>query len=185
MSGIIPHGFFYGIIMNIVLTGYRCCGKSSVGEYIAEKTGRKFIDTDDLIEKRAGEKIEKIILNHGWDFFRDLEKDVVREISSLDGLVIATGGGVVTNEENILNLKRNGYIVWLKCDVDVIRSRMNKDEANGDTRPSLTGSRAADEIQTVLNIREPLYAKASNMSVDASLLSIEEAADIIIRGVRS
>jgi shikimate kinase len=168
--------------MNIVLIGYRCCGKSSVGRYIAERTGREYVDTDELIEKKAGSTIEEIISDSGWNYFREIEKGVVKEISAGDNLVIATGGGIVMNKENIFNLKRNGFVVWLKGDVEVIRARMNRDEENGDIRPSLTGENAVDEIKDVLDIRGPLYKKAGDMTVDTSHISIPEVAELIING---
>lgn len=170
--------------MNIVLTGYRCCGKSSVGRYIAQKTGRKFIDTDDLIEKKAGIKIEEIIANYGWEYFRKLEKDAVREISNEDNIIIATGGGVVTNDENVFNLRKNGFVVWLDGDADIIRDRMSMDEEKkSNVRPSLTGENPADEIAAVMAAREPLYEQASDMKIDTSRLSIAEAAEQIIEEI--
>lgn len=169
--------------MNIVLIGYRCCGKSSVGRYIADKTGREFIDTDGLIEKKAGSTIEEIISDRGWEYFRELEKGIVKEISAADNLVIATGGGIVMDEENNLNLKRNGFVVWLKGDVEVISARMNSDEDNGDIRPSLTGKNPVDEIKDVMDIREPFYRKAGDMAVDTSHLSIPEVAELIMKEI--
>ena len=97
--------------MNIVLIGYRCCGKTSAGKYIAEKLNRKFIDTDDLIKEKAESSIDDIVFRHGWQYFRELEKGVIKEVSSNDNLVIATGGGVVTERENVDNLKKNGLII--------------------------------------------------------------------------
>lgn len=169
--------------MNIVLIGYRCSGKSSVGRYIADKTGRKFIDTDELIKKKAGSTIEEKISDSGWEDFRELEKGIVKEVSDSDNLVIATGGGIVMDEENILNLKRNGFVVWLKGDLEVISARMNSDEENGDIRPSLTGENPVDEIKDVMDIREPLYRKAGDMAVDTSYLSIPEVAELIMKEI--
>ncbi len=171
--------------MNIVLTGYRCCGKSSVGRRVAEKTGREFADIDDLVEKKAGSSIQEIILKSGWDLFRAMERETIQEISERDNLVIATGGGAVTNEENVFNLRKNGFIVRLKADAGIIRERMGQDRKNGNIRPSLTGSGVEDEIMSVLKEREPCYRESADMTVDTGLLSVEEAAEAIIKGVRA
>ena len=166
--------------MNIVLTGYRCCGKTSAGKLIAAKLGREFIDTDELIIEKAGCSIDKIVSNRGWDYFREIEKSVIKEVSSKENMVIATGGGVILNEENIVNLKKNGFVVWLYANIDIIRKRLIEDTVSDENRPSLTGVNPSDEIKTVLEEREPLYKSAGDVAVDTGKLSINEVADVII-----
>ena len=166
--------------MNIVLIGYRCCGKTSVGKILSAKLDREFIDTDDLIVEKACCNIDEIVSGHGWDHFREIEKGVIKEVSIMENVVIATGGGAVINEENIENLKVNGFIVWLYADIDTIKKRLNEDKTSADNRPSLTGDDPSDEIKKVLEQRKPLYMKASDMSVDTSQLDIIEIADMII-----
>lgn len=166
--------------MNIVLIGYRCCGKTSAGKLTAERLGRKFIDTDELIIGKAGCSIDKIVSDHGWQYFRGIETDVIRDAALSDNLVIAAGGGVVTNEENVKNLKKNGFVVWLHADPAVIKKRLTEDAVSDENRPSLTGTDPSEEIKNVLEQRQPLYLKASDFAVDTSRLSISEAADAII-----
>ncbi len=166
--------------MNIILIGYRCSGKTSVGKVLAMRLRRDFLDTDVLIEEHAGRIIEEIISHDGWDRFRDLEKTVIRTISQRDNLVIATGGGVVMDNENVQTLKRNGFLVWLKADVDLLKERMNKEYQLGRNRPSLTGEDPRDEIEKVLHIRNPFYQKAGDMIVDTDTRSIREVADSIL-----
>ena len=166
--------------MNIVLIGYRCCGKTSVGKSISVKLGRKFIDTDDLIVEETACSIDEIVSVHGWGRFREIEKGVIKEVSTMENVVIATGGGVVTNEENIENLKGNGFIVWLYADIDTIKKRLNEDKTSADNRPSLTGDDPSDEIKKVLEQRKPLYMKANDLAVDTSQLDINEVTDMII-----
>ena len=167
--------------MNIVLIGYRCSGKTSVGKILAKELGRDFLDTDDLIENDAGCAIETFISKNGWDLFRGLEKNTIKEVSKRDNLVIATGGGVVTDEDNVKNLKRNGLVVWLKGDIDVLKERMEKDRISGKIRPSLTGDDPKDEIKQVLDIRHPLYKLAGDITVDTGPLSIREVADRVLK----
>ena len=169
--------------MNIVLIGYRCSGKTRVGKILATDLGRDFLDTDVLIEDHAGCNIETIISRDGWDRFRNLEKRCIKEVSKRDNLVIATGGGVVLDDDNVKNPKRDGFLVWLKGDADVLKERMDKDQRSGKIRPSLTGEDPKDEIKQVLNIREPFYKRAGDITVDTGSLSIREVDDEILKSL--
>ena len=169
--------------MNIVLVGYRCSGKTVVGKTLARELGREFLDTDALIEENAGRSIEKMISTNGWDRFRETEKRLVEEVSRRNNLVIATGGGIVMDEENVKNLKQNGWVVWLKGEPDVLRERMAKEEGSGKVRPSLTGADPLEEIKEVLSVRRPFYERAGDLVVDTSNLSIGDAASLIIKNL--
>ncbi|NTW07909.1 MAG: shikimate kinase, partial [Syntrophaceae bacterium] len=81
--------------MNVVLIGYRACGKSTVGKLLAEKLKIAFLDTDLLIEENLGMPIKEIVASQGWDYFRAREKEAVQELAQRSECVIATGGGVV------------------------------------------------------------------------------------------
>jgi len=168
---------------NIVLTGYRCSGKTSVGKIIADRTGMAFYDTDELIKKSAGQSIEKIVELNGWDRFREIEKTVIRDASGLENAVIATGGGVVMADENIMNLKKNGYIIWLEGGVGILMNRMEKDMDTGNARPSLTGVDPVAETRKVLEMRNPLYRRAADLAINTDRLSPDEVAERIIRAV--
>ena len=169
--------------MNIVLIGYRCSGKTVVGEILARDLGREFLDTDVRIEEKAGRSIETMISTQGWDPFRETEKRLVEEVSRRNNLVIATGGGIVMDEENVKNLKQNGWLVWLKGKPEVLKERMAKEQGSGRVRPSLTGVDPLEEIREVLNAREPFYERAGDLVVDTSNLSIRDAADLIIENL--
>src|SRR4030065_2092809 len=132
--------------MNIILIGYRGSGKSTVGRSLAYRMRRRFVDTDGLIESKEGQ-ISDIVKSHGWDYFRAMEKKVIEEISKEDNLVIALGGGAVLDPDNIVNLERNGFIIWLKADQDVLRKRMNGDSRTFASRPTLTGKGTVEELE--------------------------------------
>lgn len=166
--------------MNVVLIGYRCSGKTEVGQSLAEKMNRPFLDTDVLIEERSGSTIEAMVAAGGWDRFRECERLVVAEVSQKSPLVIATGGGVVLDEDNVRNLKRKGWLVWLKAPTLVLRERMARDRRPGKNRPSLTDAGPLDEIEAVLKQREPFYEKASDWAVDTAGLSIAEVTSLIL-----
>jgi len=166
--------------MNIVIIGYRCSGKTAVREILAPELGMDFLDTDALIEEKACCSIEALVSLKGWDHFRKIEKGLVQDLSTGDNLVIATGGGVVMDEGNVKNLKKNSWIVWLKGRPEVLKERMERDQRSGKGRPSLTGSDPLEEIEHVLSIRNHLYGQAGNFMVDTSDISVPEAAALII-----
>jgi shikimate kinase len=169
--------------MNIVLIGYRCSGKTVVGKTLARELGREFLDTDALIEEKAGRSIETMISTKGWDCFRETEKSLVEEVSRRNNLVIATGGGIVMDEENVKNLKQNGWVVWLEGKPHVLRERMAKEQGSGKVRPSLTGADPLEEIKDVLSVRRPFYERAGDLAVDTSNLSVGEAAALIVKNL--
>jgi shikimate kinase len=151
--------------LNIVLIGYRCSGKTVVGKFLAEKLGRTFIDTDEAIEKDMGASIASLITEKGWDHFRNIEKARVLDLSGKDNLVIATGGGVVLDRDNIRTLKENGWIVWLHGQPEVLKARMARDAENGRFRPSLSGADPQEEVDRMLEERSGLYEQAADFVV--------------------
>ncbi len=166
--------------MNIALIGYRCAGKSEVGYRLASHLQRQFVDTDRLIEESYGERINHIVESRGWEHFRALEKRVVSEVSNLDHQVIATGGGVVLDPENIMALRKRGLIIWLKADPETLLKRMQRDSRNLLQRPSLTGKGTLEELEEVLTFRNPHYEKASSIQLDTSTLNVEMVLEALL-----
>ena len=105
---------------NISLVGMPAAGKTTVGRILAEKLGMKFCDTDEEIEKIAGESPEKIIEKYGEERFREIERETVKSLSALKGAVIATGGGTVLREENVMELRSCGVVIWLGRDLNLL-----------------------------------------------------------------
>jgi len=171
--------------MNIVLTGYRCSGKTTVGKILAGNLGRRLVDTDRMIEKRVGNSIEGFVSVNGWEKFREIEREIVADISSKDNMIISTGGGVVAEPENVTNLRRNGWVVWLHAAPQTIMDRMKKDERAGGARPSLTGRGACSEIEEVLNERNKWYAGSCDHRLSTDDVSPFEAAEAITRKLRA
>lgn len=169
--------------MNIVLIGYRCSGKTTVGKLLSASTGKVFLDTDALVEELAGSSIEALIASGGWEAFRGFEKQAVRVVSGRDNQIIATGGGVVLDEVNVNLLAPNALVVWLDGKAEVLRQRMEKEEQSGKHRPSLTGTDPLKEITEVLTVREPFYGQASALRVDTTGLSPEEVASAVIQAI--
>lgn len=123
--------------MNIIITGYMASGKSTVGRCLAEKLGMSFLDTDEYIEKKQKRKISDIFFESGEAFFRKLENECARALNTEDNTVIATGGGFVLNPENIALMKKNGIIVNLETNADVIADRLAESRK---TRPLMSSS---------------------------------------------
>jgi len=163
--------------MNVVLIGYRGTGKSTVGRRLAARLGRTVVSTDLEIVKRAGAGIPDIVAQHGWDYFRDLESQVCRELADRDGLVIDTGGGAILREQNVEALKKTGVLFWLTASIGTIRKRIGRDTQ----RPSLTGTKSfIDEIQEVLHERTPKYQAAAHHVVETDGRSIKQVVDEIL-----
>ena len=169
--------------MNIVLIGYRCSGKTVVGKILARELARAFVDTDEAIEQNTGVSIASMIAERGWAYFRDVEKAFVQELSDRDNLVIATGGGVVLDRENIDHLKQKGCVVWLHGSPKVLKARMAGDIESGKVRPSLSGADPLKEVDRVLEERTELYRQAGDFVVNTDNESPEVVAETIIRAL--
>lgn len=153
---------------NVVLIGFMGAGKTAVGREVAARLRCPFVDTDSLVEERAGRPIPRIFREEGEEAFRRLEAEVVSAASEGEGLVIATGGGVVLRRENMDRLRRNGLIIALRADPAALRARVG----GGADRP-LLGSDPEEGIRRLLAEREALYREA-DLTVDTSTLSLEE-----------
>jgi shikimate kinase len=165
--------------MNMVLIGYRGTGKSAVGRLLADRLDLDFYDADELVEKRGGQSIQEMVAAKGWEFFREREKDCIRELSGIDAAVIATGGGAVLDPENVRLLKRKGQLIWLDTDAQTVIARMRADTDNEQRRPSLTGREPDDETVAVMAVRAPFYRAAADLCVDTSGKSLDEIVDEI------
>jgi shikimate kinase len=163
---------------NIVLTGYMGIGKTSIGRLLSQKLNMKFCDTDTIIEEKSKMEIKYIFAKYGEKYFRDLESEVVKEVSEYKNYVISTGGGVVLKKENMNRLRKNSLIVYLYGDVDYIHNNLVKTSGK---RPLLNESiHLKEKISNMLKEREEYYDD-NDFKVDVSYISIEEGANKIIK----
>ena len=142
---------------NLILIGFMGTGKTSLGKLLAEKLGRGFIDIDQKIEQDAGLSIPQIFEKYGEKYFRELEKNAVKEITQRRGLVIATGGGTIKDEENLRLLKNSGVIVCLTTEPEEI---LRRTERSGE-RPMLDAEE--DRLTTIKKLlaeRQQFYSQA-------------------------
>lgn len=158
--------------MNLVLIGYRGTGKSTVAQILGRTLGWPVRSLDAEIVRRAGRTIPEIVANGGWDAFRDLESEVVRDASAGDGLILDCGGGAILRAGNATALRAHGFVVWLTAPIEILAARIEGDS----NRPSLTGKPVAEEVREVLAIREPLYRAAAHAVVETGQETPEECA---------
>jgi len=160
---------------NIYLLGFMGSGKTSVGKRLAEKKNMTFIDLDEKIEESEGMSIAEIFAGKGEEYFRDVEKKVLKELSAMDSCIVATGGGAVMDPENLQTMKDSGVTVSLLASPEIVHERVK----NSNLRPLLNVENPIDEIKKLMFERAAFYIK-SDIIVDTSDLSVDEAADEII-----
>ena len=154
--------------MNVILTGLRGTGKSSVGKMLAQRLNFAFVDTDTRIEELAGCRIAAIVAQHGWEHFRALERQVVTQVAATDRHVVAAGGGTLIDAENARLLKTHGVVVLLVCEISILQRRL----ALGSNRPSLTGQgSAAVELAQIWEARRERYHAVADVTYDVSVES--------------
>lgn len=152
---------------NIVLTGMPGSGKSTVGRLLHIE-GYEFIDTDAEIEKRCGCPISELIKTRGETYFRDLETQVISEVSCVGSRIISTGGGAILREENVRNLKRNGKLFFINADIQ--RLRATNDRPLSDTY---------DKLKKLYEERMPIYQKTADVIVP-DMATAQAEADYIM-----
>jgi shikimate kinase len=163
--------------MNIILIGYRCTGKTSVGKRISERLHIPFYDADELIQEHTGKTIKEIVDEGGWEAFRKEEKAVIIGLSSSEDAVISVGGGAVMDPENRETLKRSGLFLWLTADVGTIVERMKNDRTGDEQRPPLSSDGLEREISEVLEQRTPIYRQLADFTIDTSGKEIDAIAN--------
>ena len=169
--------------MSIVLIGYRGSGKTTIGRKLASRLWQDLIDTDQLIVTKAGKNIATIFREDGEQVFRDMETEVVLETLKLQDIVISLGGGAVMREENRFAIKNSGHkVIYLRCHPQVLYHRLSSDSGSTLMRPSLTPyGGTVQEIQQMLDIREPLYRSIMTAEIDVTNLSVDDAMVYIVR----
>ena len=161
---------------NIYLVGFMGTGKSSVGKELAKKKKWRFLDLDELIELREKRTIADIFAKDGEPYFRRIEKQVLREVAKEKKFVVACGGGIVINPDNIKTMKETGIIICLSASPNVILERTLACRR----RPLLNVADPKKQIELLFKLRAPYYARADKM-IDTSKVSVKEVTDKIIK----
>lgn len=166
---------------NLILTGFMGTGKTTIGEIVAAKLGRKFVDTDHIIMERLGKTVPEIFAAYGEPFFRALEASVCAELGKAQSLVVSTGGGALVRFENLRAIAGFGNIViCLNAEPDVILQRLANDTRK---RPLVDKDNHQDRREAIRNLLESRRAayKRIRLQVDTSRLSVDEVVKEVLR----
>ncbi|MBB5193171.1 shikimate kinase [Silvimonas terrae] len=154
---------------NFFLVGLMGAGKTTVGRALARATGKTFYDSDHEIEARTGVRIPTIFELEGETGFRGREHDVIAELVAMKDIVLATGGGAVLNPENRANLRRGGFVIYLRASVDDLYLRTAHDK----NRPLLQTANPKQRLAELFEARDPLYREVADLVVDTSRQTVQ------------
>lgn len=149
---------------NIYLIGPTGSGKTAVGRQLARDTGLTFKDSDHEIEKRTGVEVGYIFEKEGEAGFREREQDMIKELSTLEAAIVATGGGAVLARKNRERLAATGVIVYLRTGVNEQLRRTSRSR----TRPLLNKANPREILEEMAAVRGPLYEEIADFSLDTS-----------------
>jgi shikimate kinase len=166
---------------NIYLVGLMGAGKTTIGRQLARALKLPFYDSDKAIEESTGVDIPTIFEFEGEEGFRDREQKMLQQLTKMDGIVLATGGGAILREENRQMLKENGFIVYLQCSVDRILERTRRDSQ----RPLLNTDNPRERIETLFAQREPLYLACADYKIDTGVLQSKVVVNHILEEYKS
>ena len=161
--------------MNVAVYGFMGVGKTTSGALLAEALGYEFIDMDNEIERRTGKTIPEIFMDDGEARFRELERDLVRELSGKDGYVIGCGGGALADLVNTEALRVSSTLVYLTASVDEILERTGKESH----RPLLKVDDPRKTIEELIAKRRPVYERYAEVTIDTTDKTSKEVADEI------
>lgn len=158
-------------LVNLALIGFMGTGKTSVGKIVADLLHFEFLDTDEMIHQRTGRTIADIFAKDGEPAFRQMERQVVADISARKKTVISTGGGLPTNPENLALLKSHALVVCLWSSPEKIWERVGHQSH----RPLLHDPDPQKKIRDLLAIREPFY-KQADVLINTDIRALREVA---------
>ena len=161
---------------NIYIVGFMGTGKTTAGKEIAGRKAWNFIDLDELIELRERRRIADIFARSGEPYFRKAEQAALKEVAREKNFVVACGGGIVIDKENIKIMRESGYIVCLRASPDEILKRTGSSK----DRPLLNVPDPKKQITHLLKLRAPFYARADS-SIDTTGLSAAEVASKVMK----
>jgi shikimate kinase len=153
--------------MNVVLIGYRGCGKTTVGRLLAERNDAAFIDTDELIVHQSGRSIAEIFASDGEPHFRKLEEAAIKLATESKNRVLSVGGGAVESNRNQSTLRNYGTVIWLQANADSLWKRISSDAQSLEQRPDLA-SGGLEEVRQILERRTPIYAKLAHLAISTT-----------------
>jgi shikimate kinase len=165
---------------NIFLIGPMGAGKTTIGRQVAKQLHREFYDSDKVIEERTGASISLIFELESEAGFRKREKAIIDELTQLDNIVLATGGGAVLAEENRRHLAARGHIIYLFAPIDMLLQRTTRDTS----RPLLQTEDPRKKLEELMEIRDPLYRQIADTVIETDGLPVRNVVTKIVRLVK-
>ena len=166
---------------NVFLIGPMGAGKSAVGRHLARSLHLAFVDSDDEIESRTGVDIPYIFEKEGEAGFRVREKKVIDDLSRMDGIVLATGGGAIVDADSRARLGARGFVVYLKTGIEQQLTRTRR----GRERPLLDNKDPRGTLESLMRVREPLYSEIADLTVDTDGRKVHAVATQILDAIRA
>lgn len=152
-------------------------GKTTIGKMLAKQLKMPFFDSDREIEKRTGVSIALIFELEQERGFRSREKAVIKDLTSQDGIVLATGGGAILDPENRSQLQSGGHVIYLKAPIDQLLKRTSHDNS----RPLLQTPNPKKTLEEIMSIREPLYTEVADTIINTHSNSTRKVVDKICK----
>lgn len=168
-------------VRRVFLIGPMGAGKTTIGGQLAQVLSLPFYDSDKEIEKRTGVTIPLIFELEGEEGFRRREVAVIDELSNLDNLVLATGGGAVLRPENRQRLRSRGFVVYLHASIDQLVKRTSRDR----TRPLLQNVDPRQQMLDIMALREPLYREVADLVLETDEEGVREIVSKILAGMEA
>lgn len=166
-------------MQNLILIGPMGSGKTTVGKQLAKRTRMDFVDSDHIIEDRCGVSISTIFDIEGEAGFRKRETKVLAELCERSGIVLATGGGAITVEENRILLRKSGFVIYLKTSIETQLARTQKNN----NRPLLENVDAEKRLEDLMQERGVLYEQEADLVVTSGERIVSKVVDEIMAAV--
>lgn len=161
---------------NIFLIGPMGAGKTTIGKQLAEILKLDFIDSDQELERRTGAPIDWIFDIEGEDGFRKREEDVIEELTQLQGVVLATGGGAIVSDKSRNFLAARGVVVYLETSIEQQLERTRRDKR----RPLIQNENPKEVLEQLMQEREGLYTEIADLTVPTNISSVKSVAKQIV-----
>lgn len=152
---------------NVVMVGMPGSGKSTIGVILAKSLGFDFVDTDLVICKREGKKLQEIIDTEGLEKFLEIEQQVGEEISPVNS-VVATGGSMILSDEAMKNLKKDGIVVYVEVSQEILKKRITNMKTRG------IAFKKGETLEDIFRVRTPLYEKYADITITADENTVPE-----------
>lgn len=166
-------------MQNLILIGPMGSGKTTVGKQLAKRLRMDFVDSDHMIEDRCGVSISTIFDIEGEEGFRKRETKMLEELCDRSGIVLATGGGAITVEENRILLRKSGFVVYLKTSIETQLARTQKNQ----NRPLLENVNAEKKLSELMEERGVLYEQEADLVVTSGERVVSKVVDEVVEAL--